>query len=132
MLNTLKPSARSCSCLDSPNGMFLKSETSMLTACELLSPFRPKFPNPPTGESNAQVLNHDAAVKTASAALPPWEIVFWQAGSGFAPTGPAVNGSAIRFGLPYPVSAPKLTPDMLAGSPLTFKLNGWPERAWKI
>src|SRR5215470_14259660 len=94
----LKASKRSCRLLLSPIGMLFARERSRLATCELLRLLRPTFPNEPTGDVKAHGLNQLAAVYTASAALPPWEIVEWQAGSGFAATGPGVNGSAIWFG----------------------------------
>src|SRR5207248_9345579 len=78
--------------------MFLNMEKSMFTTCGPLKAFRPRFPNAPEGTPNAHGLNQLAIVCVASAALPPCEIVFWQAGSGFAATRPAANGSARWFG----------------------------------
>src|SRR5262244_50510 len=98
MLNTLNASKRSCNCLLSVMGNFLKKERSMLTTCALLRTLRPKFPNDPTGTAKAQGLNQLSAVFTKSAACPPWELVFWHSGSGLEGTGPALKGSAIKLG----------------------------------
>src|SRR5262245_1892390 len=101
MLNTLNASKRSCRFHPSYTGMLLNSEKSMLTTCDPLNELRPRFPNAPVllGMPNAQGLNQLPAVFVTSAARPPCEMVRWQFGSGFAATGPATNGSAIRLGL---------------------------------
>src|SRR5213080_4124568 len=98
VLNTLKPSKRSCRLIRSQIGTFLNMEKSMLTTCGPRKTLRPRLPNAPEGTPNAQGLNQVAAVYTASAALPPCEMVNWHFGSEFAATGPATNGSAIKFG----------------------------------
>src|SRR5215468_7999486 len=109
-------------------GMFLNMEKSMFTTCGPLKALRPKLPNAPDGTPNAQGLNQLAMLCVASAALPPCEMVFWQAGSGFAATGPAANGSARRFGRAYVPGAPGALPRRFATSPLTCRLYGAPER----
>src|SRR5713226_5521367 len=101
---------------------FLKSEKSMLITLSLLSALRPRSPKP-VGVMKAQGLNQESTVWTLSAAIPPCEIVFWQAALGLAATGPAWNGSPTSLGRAYPVTEPML-PDMLAGSPPTFRLKG--------
>src|SRR5215467_550548 len=98
MLNTLNDSKRNCRFQPSLTGMLLNMERSMLTTCGPLNALRPRFPNAPEGMPKAQTLNQLAVVLTASAASPPCEIVFWHLGSGFAATGPATKGSAIRLG----------------------------------
>src|SRR6266403_3379367 len=132
MLNTLKASKRSCRLMRSPIGTLLNMEKSMLTTCGPRKTLRPRFPNAPEGTPNAQGLNQLADVYTASAALPPCEMVNWHFGSGFAATGPATNGSANRFGRAYVPGPPGALPLRLATSPLTCRLYGAPERAWKM
>src|SRR5262249_41446250 len=98
MLNTLNASKRICGFHPSRIGMLLNIERSILTTCDPLNALRPRFPNAPEGMPKAQTLNQLVVVLTASAASPPCETVFWHLGSGFAATGPATKGSAMRLG----------------------------------
>src|SRR5438132_1575990 len=119
MLKMLNASKRNCRLTRSPVWMLLNMEKSMLVTCGPTKGFRPKFPKAPDGTANAQGLNQVRVVWTASAAFPPAEIVVWQPGSGFAATGPATNGSAIRFGRAYVPGAAGAVPRRLATSPDT-------------
>src|ERR1051325_3915674 len=130
MLKTLKVSILNCNSQSSRIGKLLDKERSVLKTDLPRNTLRPRLPNEPEGIPKAHGLNQLAIVCPASAAFPPCEIVFGQAGSGFAATGPAVNGSAIRFGRRYPEGAlPGALPRRLARSPVTCRLNGAPERA---
>src|SRR5262245_21399201 len=129
MLKTLKVSILNCNSQSSRIGKLLNNERSVLKTDLPRNTLRPRLPNEPDGIPNAHGLNQLAIVRTVSAALPPCEIVFWQAGSGFAATGRALNGSAIRFGRRYVPGAVGALPRRLARSPVTCRLNGAPERA---
>src|SRR2546430_5113197 len=97
MLNTLKPSRRSCRLMRSPIGTFLNMEKSMLTTCGPRKTLRPRLPNAPEGTPNAQGLNQVAVGYTTFAAPPPCEMVNLHFGAGVAATGAAPKGSAIQF-----------------------------------
>src|SRR5262245_34502118 len=122
MLKTLNASNLSCrlnlSCIGNP----LNIERSILTTVGPRNALRPRFPNAPDGMPKAHGLNQLNEVCTASAARPPCEMVFWQLGSGFADTGPGLNGSAIKLGLRYVPGAFGAPPLMFARSPVTCRL----------
>src|SRR6185295_16647798 len=100
MLSTLNASKRSCRFHPSfGSGKLLNSEVSTLKTGGPLNGLRPSFPNPNgtgvvtpltvkdwPGIVKAHGLNQVASVWILSAARPPCEMVFWQAGSGLAAT----------------------------------------------
>src|SRR5262245_54921458 len=98
MLNTLKNSTRNSKSILSRIGKLLNSDMSVLKTAFPRNTLRPTLPKEPEGIPNAHGLNQLTIVCTWSAAFPPCEIVRWHSGSGLVGTGPAVNGSAIRFG----------------------------------
>src|SRR5215467_5113244 len=98
MLSMLNASKRSCKVLPSATKTLLVRDKSRLVTGELCKLLRPSFPKVPTGEVKAQGLNQLCEIRVRSAARPPWDMVFWQSGFGFAATGPRTNGSAIWFG----------------------------------
>jgi hypothetical protein len=122
ILNTLNASARSCKLIPSRIGKLLNNDKSVLKTDFPRKTLRPKFPNAPCGIPNAQGLNQLTIVCVSSAAFPPCEIVLWHKGSGFAATGPGINGSCKRLGRKYVLGVCVLLPFRFAKSPVTVRL----------
>src|ERR1035438_8220596 len=79
--------------------MFLYTEKSTFATAGPVMILRPALPNCPAGGcTKAQVLNQLPGSSTESGASPPFEMVAWQAGLGFAITGPGRYGLAIKSG----------------------------------
>src|SRR4029079_3101316 len=76
MLNKLKVSILNCNSQFSRIGKLLNNERSVLKTDLPRNTLRPRLPNEPEGIPKAHGLNQLAIVCTASAALPPCEIVF--------------------------------------------------------
>src|SRR5690349_3197315 len=98
-LNVLKDSNRSWRFHPSfGSGIVLNSDVSILNTPGPLKALRPRFPNEPEGTTNAHGLKKVAELPIASGALPPCDTAAPQPGSGFAATGPGLNGSPTRLG----------------------------------